>query len=149
MRETGLGYIGRETVKATIVSRLQYARDWLRAKPSDQQAKKELRIGVVNILGQSPSKYGRDRLHARSLEQLVELAISDADCAPYEYQCPWQLEQFTEGEKISTARKKGQKKCEQCGKRFRPSRSNQKYCGAVCRDRAGYKMQKLRTKAAA
>lgn len=132
--------VGKETKAAVIVKRLKNASDWLKVNGHHAtEAHKEIKIACVLLLRQSPADYGswiRRNGTGLNLVRLVELTISDVEAAPYDYQMPWQLDQFAGGAEVRAARRSLESKCKRCGRTFRPKRRSAEYCGQTCRKAA-------------
>ena len=141
-------FIGPPTKAAIIVKRLQNALDWTKVHEGRSQTHEEIKIACVSLLRQSPTDYSRwvnhyKRSAAKSphfLRALVELAISDVDCAPYDYQMPWQLDQFSHGSKAVKAAL--ETTCDRCGAAFRPARKDTRFCSARCKQAAHRKRKR-------
>jgi hypothetical protein len=142
------------TPASTIVRRLGFARDWLPIAQDDDVVR-EIVAACIFLLRQSCRKYGdwvqRYRAAARKLDRtavrkLVELTISDVEASPWNYEIPWQLEQFAAGKLIAEAKQAASCICAGCERTFYPSRKV-KYCSTVCRNKASYKRRKSRKSA--
>jgi hypothetical protein len=139
------------TPESTIIRRLAFARDWL-SIAQDDDVVREIVAACIFLLRQSCRKYGdwvqRYRAAARKLDRtavrkLVELTLSDVDVSPWNYEIPWQLEQFAAGKLVAEAKQAASCICAGCERTFYPSRKTT-YCSPVCRNRASYKRRKSR-----
>jgi len=164
INESDIGYIGEYATSPAIIRRLENARDWLAAKPTvgtatqrkrykpgDESIIREIVIGCVNLLRQSPRNYSRwinehkmeiRRADRSTVRKLVSLVISDVDSNPLPLRMSWHFDQFAGGELVTAAKRSKACVCEHCGKTFHPARKT-KYCGENCKYWAGKKRRKL------
>lgn len=121
--------------KAVILRRLNNALDWIRANPEPGATHRRIATGCARLLNQSPTDYNpwarRNRGRADFYVRLVELTISDVDCAPYDYFLTHHLDDFTHSSKAVKAILESS--CDRCGRKFRPKRKTAKFCGPRCK----------------